>query len=202
MYLCWLLCTSGCAACRDFSNPRDRTCAPWSESWVLTTGLPGNSHDQYSVCKNLCLVRNAVGGAGVLTHCISFCQILQRRKKKGKEWREGGKEGGRKKRKKSREPNQKCIRNWFAFPLKILRTSHISEALISLTIPRSNSTSLRYVLSRFSCVQLFATPRTAACQAPLSMGLSRQEHWSGLPRPPPGDLPHPGIKPTFLCLLY
>ena len=42
---------------------------------------------------------------------------------------------------------------------------------------------------------LFVTPWTVAHQAPLSMGLSRQEHWSGLPCPPPGDLPDPGIKP-------
>ena len=35
-----------------------------------------------------------------------------------------------------------------------------------------------------------ATPRTAACQAPLSVGFSRLEYWSGLPFPPPGDLPH------------
>ena len=46
----------------------------------------------------------------------------------------------------------------------------------------------------FSCVQLFATPWTVACQAPLSMGFSRQEYWSGLLCPPPGDLPNPGIK--------
>ena len=39
------------------------------------------------------------------------------------------------------------------------------------------------------------TPWTAACQAPLSMGFSGQEHWSGLPFPPPGDLPDPGIEP-------
>ena len=45
-----------------------------------------------------------------------------------------------------------------------------------------------------SRVQLFVTPRTAACQVPLSMGLSRQEYWSGLPCPPPGDLPGPGRK--------
>ena len=38
----------------------------------------------------------------------------------------------------------------------------------------------------------------AACQAPLSMGFSRQEYWSGLPFPPPGDPPHPGIKPVSL----
>ena len=42
-----------------------------------------------------------------------------------------------------------------------------------------------------SRVQLCATPWTAARQSPLSMGLSRQEYWSGLPCPPPGDLPHP-----------
>ena len=40
-----------------------------------------------------------------------------------------------------------------------------------------------------------AIPRTVAHQAPLSMGFSRQEYWSGLPFPSPGDLPHPGIKP-------
>ena len=40
-----------------------------------------------------------------------------------------------------------------------------------------------------------ATPQTVACQAPLSMGFSRQEYWSGLPFPSPEDLPNPGIKP-------
>ena len=45
-------------------------------------------------------------------------------------------------------------------------------------------------------VQLFATLLTAALQAPLSMGFSRQEHWSGLSCPSPGDLPDPGIKPV------
>ena len=43
--------------------------------------------------------------------------------------------------------------------------------------------------------QLFATPWTVAHQAPLSMGFSRQEFWSGLPCPPPGDLPNPRIEP-------
>ena len=46
-----------------------------------------------------------------------------------------------------------------------------------------------------SCVRLFVTPWTVACQAPLSMGFSRQEYWSGLPFPSPGDLPSPGIEP-------
>ena len=50
----------------------------------------------------------------------------------------------------------------------------------------------------FSHVQLFATPQTIAHQAPLSMGFSRQEYWRGLPCPPPGHLPDPGIEPASL----
>ena len=46
-----------------------------------------------------------------------------------------------------------------------------------------------------SHVQLFVTPWTVAYQAPQSMKFSRQEYWSGLPSPSPGDLPNPGIKP-------
>ena len=53
-----------------------------------------------------------------------------------------------------------------------------------------------------SCVRLCVTPWTAAHQAPLSMGFSRQEYWSGLPCPPPGDLPNPRLNPCFLCLLH
>ena len=51
------------------------------------------------------------------------------------------------------------------------------------------------VLRCFSHARLFVTLRTIACQAPLSMGFSRQEYWSGLPCPPPGDLPDSRIKP-------
>ena len=47
-----------------------------------------------------------------------------------------------------------------------------------------------------SRVRLCVTPWTAAPQAPLSMGLPRQEYWSGLPFPPPEDLTDPGIKPV------
>ena len=50
-------------------------------------------------------------------------------------------------------------------------------------------------MKSLSHVRLFATPWTVAHQAPLSMGFSRQEYWSGLPFPSPGDLPDPGIKP-------
>ena len=49
-------------------------------------------------------------------------------------------------------------------------------------------------------VQLFVTPWTVTLQVHLSMGFSRQEYWSGLPCPPPGDLPNPRIKPTSLAL--
>ena len=49
----------------------------------------------------------------------------------------------------------------------------------------------------FSRVQLFATSWTAAGQAPLTMGLSRQEYWSGCPCPPPGDLPTQGSNPDL-----
>ena len=52
------------------------------------------------------------------------------------------------------------------------------------------------MLSRFTCVQFFVTLWTVAHQAPLSMGFSKQEYWSELPCPPPGDLPNPGIKPV------
>ena len=55
---------------------------------------------------------------------------------------------------------------------------------------------LTCVLSHFSRVWPFATPWTVAHEAPLSMGFSRQECWSELPFPTPGDLPDPGIEPT------
>ena len=51
-----------------------------------------------------------------------------------------------------------------------------------------------YLLICFSCVRVLMTLWTITHQAPLSMGFSRQEYWSGLPCPPPGDLPDPGIE--------
>ena len=53
----------------------------------------------------------------------------------------------------------------------------------------------RKKVKSLSCVQLFVTPWTIAYQVPPSMGFSRQEYWSGLPLPSPGDLPKPGIEP-------
>ena len=77
-----------------------------------------------------------------------------------------------------------------------------TEVLVLLTLPAltlciSSSLSLIMhvsMLSHFSHVQLFATLWTVPCQVPLSMRFSRQKYWSGLPCPPPGDHPNPGIK--------
>ena len=56
------------------------------------------------------------------------------------------------------------------------------------------------LLKSLSGVRLFVTTCTVAYQAPPSMGFSRQEYWSGLPFPSPGDLPNPGIEPGFPTL--
>ena len=55
-----------------------------------------------------------------------------------------------------------------------------------------------YCLVVKSCLDSFVTPWTVAHQAPLSMGFSRREHWSGLSFPSPGDLPDQGIEPTSI----
>ena len=67
-------------------------------------------------------------------------------------------------------------------------------------LKRLRSSSKFMVLSCFSCVQHFATPYTAACQASLSMGFPRQECWSGVPSPPPGTLPNAGTEPASPAL--
>ena len=55
------------------------------------------------------------------------------------------------------------------------------------------------MLSHFSRVRLSVTPWTVACQAPLTMGFSRQKYWRGLPFPPPGDLPNSGTESPVLA---
>ena len=74
-------------------------------------------------------------------------------------------------------------------------------------VPILSSLLHSQVLQNVKCVLLvaqscltFVTPRTVARQAPLSVGFSRQEYWSGLPFPSPGDLPDPGIEPMCLAL--
>ena len=86
------------------------------------------------------------------------------------------------------------------FPMKPFGIS-----IIATVKPLSDSSNIwvlfescAYVLSHVSCVRLLATLWTLVCQAPLSVGFSRQEYWSGSPCPPPGDLPDLGVKPTSL----
>ena len=75
------------------------------------------------------------------------------------------------------------------------------EPIIShrkLTLEIALITSFYFcVLSHFSCVWLCVILWTVAHQSPLSLGFSRQEYWSGLPCPPPGNLPNPGVDPEF-----
>ena len=78
--------------------------------------------------------------------------------------------------------NPLSFRNWQMS--NVLRVLHLR----SLEVKWSEVKLLNHV-------RLFATPWTIAYQAPPSMGFSRQEYWSGLPFPSPGDLPDPGIEP-------
>ena len=69
-----------------------------------------------------------------------------------------------------------------------------------VAISFSNAWQWKVKVNSLSRVQLLATPWTAAHQASLSMGFSRQEHRSGLPFPSPGELSNPGIEPTSYAL--
>ena len=73
----------------------------------------------------------------------------------------------------------------------------------SLPLPMREQYRIRVaVVYSLGHVQLFTTPWTVARQAPLSMGFSRQEHWSVLPFPSPGALPDPGIEHSDPCVLH
>ena len=84
--------------------------------------------------------------------------------------------------------NNSKLKNWQRISLQYIQAAHVTQNQISC-IPCSQrwriSMLLLLLLSRFSRVQLCATPETAAHQAPRSLGFSRQEHWSGLPFPSP-----------------
>ena len=82
-------------------------------------------------------------------------------------------------------------------PLKITQCSYFLICCLGNTVVIDISAFLPTVkwVKSLNRVQLFATPWTVACQAPPSMEFSRQEYWTGLPFPSPGDLPDPGIKP-------
>ena len=69
-----------------------------------------------------------------------------------------------------------------------------------LKIIKNFKITVKVKVKSLSCVPLFAISWTVVYQASLSMGLSRQEYWSGLPFPSPGDLPEPGIEPRSPAL--
>ena len=79
-------------------------------------------------------------------------------------------------------------------PRNLCTESIIVHEASALTPPRLPTCLCCAVLSRFSHIRLIETSWTVACQDPLSMRFSRQEYWIGLPFPPAGDLPNPGIK--------
>ena len=84
------------------------------------------------------------------------------------------------------------------------RLSDWTELIFFISHDHFNMTQLIYLdkvkLKLLSRIQLFATPWTVACQDPQSVGFPRQEYWSGLPFPSPGDLPDPGIEPRSPAL--
>ena len=90
-----------------------------------------------------------------------------------------------------------CLASWFLMFTSLLGfigTELLLHTLLSL-LPTGSSALGRGLFSSVLC----ANAQLLACQTPLSMGLSRQEYWSGLPFPTPGDLPDPGIEPTSLA---
>ena len=126
-----------------------------------------------------------------------------------KEARKGRKEGKRKEKRKGKEEwtrgkaKETCWEGVWrssegALPseaLKALPSSLLNNSRGPRPTPLPTHLHLcTCVLSRFGRVQLCVTPWTVALQAPLCMGFSREAYWSGLPFPPPGDLPDPGIK--------
>ena len=84
---------------------------------------------------------------------------------------------------------------------KAVKTLGHTSGVMFIFLKRSRVTALQPLKEKsLSRVRLFATPWTVAYQAPLSMGFSRQEYWSGLPFPSPGDLPDPGFEPRSPAL--
>ena len=95
---------------------------------------------------------------------------------------------------------QEC---WNGLPFPLPEDLSMSLALagrLFTTKPPGKLLRFMYVCQLLSCVLLCKTPWTVAHQASLSMGFSTQEYWSGLPCPPPGDLPNPGIEPVSPAL--
>ena len=99
-------------------------------------------------------------------------------------------------------PNSQAASTWLTLRVQssFITPSSALSKLLDLSGPqffhlKNGGDRYDFTLRCFSCVQLFVTLWTIACKGPLFMGFSRQEYWSGLPCPSPGDLPSPGIKP-------
>ena len=94
-----------------------------------------------------------------------------------------------------------CISSLILLWYKVSQASHV-ERPYGEVLRKQLTDEINVVLCMHACVlshvQLFATRWAVAHQAPLSMGFPRQEYWGGLPLPPPGDLPDPGIEPKSL----
>ena len=81
-----------------------------------------------------------------------------------------------------------------------LQAGETGKPVTDFSSSLKNQEQVKVKVKSLSHVRLFATPWTVANQAPLSMGFSRQEYWSGLLFPSPGDSPSPGIEPTSPAL--
>ena len=91
-----------------------------------------------------------------------------------------------------------CVFSVFSSPLLAILKSHFVNVFWLLIV--GNLKELGAEMCVHGCVQLFVTLRTVAHQAPQSMGFSWQEHWSGLPFPPPRNHPNPGTEPGSSAL--
>ena len=92
----------------------------------------------------------------------------------------------------SDRPNSECLSS------KYLLTIFASSSVFIDKHPVAEHCAVLCCAKLLHRDQLFRTLWTVTCQASLSMRFSRQEHWSGLPCPPPGDLPDPGMEPASL----
>ena len=112
----------------------------------------------------------------------------------------GGEDGGPDCRAATRHPQERsdCRRQW----RRTGSTKTLHQGLMSASGPFQGPKSHRTQsgCAVFSRVRVFSTPWTAACQAPLSMGFSRQEYWSGLPFPPPEESSRPKDLTCISCV--
>ena len=85
-------------------------------------------------------------------------------------------------------------------PCVHMRKKHSRQRAQQGWAPWDWNIRMKVKVKSLSHVRLFANPWTVPCQAPASMGFSRQEYWSGLPFPSPGDLPFPGMECSSCAL--